>query len=52
MWPAQRPGLTTQTPSVRSPGGVPPARRLGPAGCSLTMPPQNSAIHNESTHSA
>jgi len=33
-------------------GGVPLARRFGPAGCNLTMPPPNSAIHNESTHGA
>jgi len=35
-----------------APGGVPLARSFGPAGCNLTMPPLNSAIHSESTHGA
>jgi len=52
VWPANLLGLAAQVLGVRGPGGVPLASRLWPAGCNLIMPPPNSAIHSERTHSA
>jgi len=49
-WPSQRLGPATKCQVSAAPVGLPPAWRLGPAGCNLTMPHPNSAVQSKSTH--